>query len=104
MRSQITTVAAAILLLGNCEARKQLVNVDETRLNLSSPLVKSDTCKDYCLYGSDPLVDKIYWCFVFQEPILTLGWEYNQDANTSITSTPLKHLRFDLIFYLQSQF
>jgi hypothetical protein len=104
MRSQITTVAAAILLLGNCEARKQLVDVDETRLNLSSPLVKSDTCKDYCLYGSDPLVDKIYWCFTFQEPILTLGWEYNQDANTSITSTPLKHLRFDLIFYLQSQF
>ena len=36
--------------------------------------------------------------------MMTLGWEYNQDANTDSTSTPLKHLRFDLLFYLENEF
>ena len=31
------------------------------------------------------------------------GWEYNQSANTDDSSTPLKHLRFDLIFYLTTK-
>lgn len=47
--------------------------------------------------------DKEYWCWTFTEPLVTLGWKYNMDANTSEDSTPLRHLRWDLIFYLQNQ-
>ena len=48
MKSQITSVAAAFLLLANpelAEARKELVGADEQRLiTRKSPLVSSDTC------------------------------------------------------------
>lgn len=109
MRSQITSVAAAVLLLSNPElvvdARKQLVDANEQRVaTYKSPLVKTDTCEDYCVFGKDDGETKVFWCFAFTEPIVTLGWEYNQDANTSEESTPLKHLRFDLLFYLTTQF
>lgn len=62
----------------------------------------SATCEDYCVIGKS-IEDKIYWCYTFTEPILTIGWEYNMDANTDASSTPNKHLRWDLIFYLTSQ-
>ena len=108
MRSQITSVAAAVLLLSNPElvdARKQLVGADEQRLaTYKSPLVSTDTCEDFCVFGKDDGETKVFWCFAFTEPIVTIGWEYNQDANTNEESTPLKHLRFDLLFYLTTQF
>ena len=56
-----------------------------------------------CVFGKDDGEQKVFWCFAFTEPLLTLGWEYNQDANTSKETTPLKHLRFDLLFYLTTQ-
>jgi len=64
------------------------------------PKLGSDTCEDQCFFGKSDGSTKSFWCFAFTEPVLTLGWEYNQDANTSTESTPLKHLRFDLIYYL----
>ena len=104
MRNQITSVAAAICLLATsnfAEARKQLVGADEQRLSSSkaSPLVGADTCEEVCVYGTDS-EQKTYWCFLFDEPIITVGTEINQDANTDATSTPNKHLRFDFLFYL----
>ena len=105
MRSQITSVAAALTLLSFAElgaARKQLMDVNDNRLfERKNPTVRqSEDCEPLCVFGT--IEDKSYWCFIFQEPIVTLGWKYNQDANTSEESTPLKHLRFDLIFYLQN--
>lgn len=104
MRSQITSVAAAFLILANpelAEARKQLVDANEQRLAThKSPLVSTETCEDYCIFGKNDGETKVYWCFAFTEPLVTVGWEYNQDANTSEETTPLKHLRFDLLFYL----
>jgi len=102
MRNQITSVAAAILLIANSEnveARKQLVDVNENRIK--EVLVKTETCEDYCIFGTDN-EDKVYWCISFSEPLVTFGWEYDQDANTSEESEPLKYLRFDLLFYLQN--
>ena len=107
MRSQITSVAAAFLLLSNPEyvdARKQLIDANEQRLaSHKSPLVSAETCEDYCVFGKDDGDQKVFWCFSITEPIITVGWEYNQDANTSLESTPLMHLRFDLLFYLTAQ-
>lgn len=107
MRSQITSVAAAVAVLSSphlASARKQLMDVNDQRLfERKNPTVRqSDDCEALCVFGT--VEDKSYWCFVFQEPIVTFGWKYNQDANTSEESTPLKHLRWDLIFYLQNQF
>ena len=103
MRNQITSVAAAILLLNEpslTEARKQLVDANEGRLkSRGSPVVGSDTCEDYCIFGRSN-EEKTYWCIAFTEPVLRTGWEYNQDANTDASATPLKYLRFDLVFYL----
>jgi hypothetical protein len=108
MRNQITSVAAAVALLAVPEladARKQLVDVNDQVLatRTSDPVVGTVTCEDYCLYGKDNL-QKVYWCFAFSEPVITVGWEYKQDANTSAESTPLRHLRFDLLYYLQHRF
>ena len=108
MKNQITSVAAAIALLAFsdvADARKQLVDANENRLvtRESDPVVGTVTCEDYCLYGKDN-TQKVYWCLAFSEPVVTFGWEYKQDANTSAESTPLKHLRFDLIYYLQHRF
>ena len=102
MRNQITSVAVALLVMAGVDARKQLIDANENRLQGRSmtPKVGSATCEDKCLFGKNDGTEKTYWCFAFTEPILTLGWEYNQDANTSTESTPLKHLRFDLIYYL----
>ncbi len=103
MKSQITSVAAALLLLSApelAEARKQLVGADNERLlTRSSPKVGSDNCPEQCVMGKNS-EEKVYWCFTFTEPVSVIGWEYNQDANTDQTSTPNKHLRFDLLFYL----
>ena len=110
MRTQITSVAAAMLLLAGsapevAEARKHLVDVNEERRveRYSDPVVGTDTCKDYCVFGKD-VTEKVYWCFQFAEPLVTFGWEYKQDANTAPESTPIKHLRWDMIWYLQNQF
>lgn len=107
MRNQITSVAVALVLMSMPEmgeARKQLVDGNDERLReRKNPSVRqSEECEELCVFGTSE--DKAYWCFSFQEPICTFGWEYSQDANTSEESTPLKHLRFDLIFYLQNQF
>ena len=114
MKSQITSVAAAVLLLSMpelTEGRKQLVDFNEERVRSRQGTEKlapapkvgdSETCPDYCLFGNNTEA-KVYWCFVFKEPLVTLGWEYNQDANTSVDSTPLKHLRWDLIYYLKNE-
>ena len=103
MKSQITSVAAALLLMSAPEmvdARKQLVGADNERLlTRASPLVGSDQCEEQCLMGRSS-EEKVFWCFTFTEPVSVIGWEYNQDANTDQTSTPNKHLRFDLLFYL----
>ena len=116
MRNQITSAAIGLALLSNpdimADARKQLIGADEQRLATrggpNTPIVKSETCKDYCFFGKDdtyPDEDrKVYWCLAFEEPIIKFGWQYKQDANTSKESTPIKHLRFDLIYYLQNKF
>jgi len=43
----------------------------------TSPLVASDTCEDYCVFGKDDGEEKVFWCFAFTEPLVTIGWEYN---------------------------
>lgn len=107
MKTQITSVGVALALLSMpelTEGRKQLMDVNDERLReRRNPTVRqSEECKELCVFGTSE--DKAYWCFSFTEPLCTFGWRYNQDANTSAESTPLKHLRFDLIFYLQNQF
>ena len=106
MRNQITSVAAAILLMNNAEvteARKQLVDGYEQRVKTRhDPFVASETCEDLCVFGANDGEFKNFWCFTFTEPVLRLGWEYNQDAETSEESTPNKHLRFDLILYAEA--
>jgi len=68
------------------------------------PYVGSDSCPDVCAFGLNDGEHKNFWCFAFAEPVLKIGWEYNQDANTSEEATPNKNLRFDLIGYLTSKF
>ena len=104
---QITSVALALLALANSpevDARKNLVSATEERLRgrTNDPKVGTATCEDRCVFGNDT-EDKVFWCFVFEEPLVTFGWEYEQDANTSTESTPNKHLRWDLIYYLENQ-
>ena len=104
MRTQITSVAIAMALVAFPElgeARKQLVGMDEKRLEeRSSPVVGTATCEDRCVFGKD-LEDKEYWCFQFKEPVIKAGWEYKQTANTDKEATPMRYFRWDLIYYLQ---
>lgn len=58
MRNQITSVAAALLLIANpdlvVDARKQLVGADEDRLATAlHPTVSTATCEDRCVFGKD---------------------------------------------------
>ena len=106
MRNQITSVAAALLLIANpdlvVDARKQLVGADEDRLATAlHPTVSTETCEDRCVFGKDA-EEKTYWCFQFKEPIIRAGWKYNQSAATDAAATPLKNFRWDWIVYLKS--
>lgn len=85
MLNKVTAVAVAVALI-SCpeigEARKQLVDADEQRLETrASPTVSTATCEDRCLYGKSA-EEKTYWCFQFAEPIMKTGWNYKQTANT----------------------
>ena len=100
MRTQITSVALAALMGAEALARKQLVGQNDTRLR--SPEVGSDTCEEYCFVGTSS-EDKIYWCLTFDEPIVKLGWEYDQTANTDEQQEPNRNFRQDLTIYLTQQ-
>ena len=82
------------------DARKQLVDANERRITTHrDPTVASETCEDQCVFGVNDGETKNFWCFTFTEPVIRVGWEYNQDANTSDEATPLKYLRFDFLIY-----
>lgn len=105
MKSYITSVAAAIVLLAcpdMVDARKQLVGADDNRLaTVSHPTVTTETCEDQCVFGKDN-TEKTYWCFQFKEPIIRCGWKYKQTANTDKEATPLKSFRWDYILYMKT--
>ena len=100
MRTQITSVAAAVALLfaEGIDARKLLVNNSERKVG--DPIVGD--CDNVCLFKD---VDELnFWCFDFSTPNAKAGWQWDQDNNTESDSTPIKHLRMDLIGYLQLYF
>ena len=101
MRSQITSVAVAALLAADyaVDARKHLVGANEERLR--SPYVGEDQCEEKCVIGNS-VDDKSHWCFVFTEPIVSIGWEYSQEANTDEEEDPLRNFRQDISFYVSA--